>query len=308
MFQFLWGPKKEQKTILLKEYDKNNKLIYNGNTKGGKRNGLGDEYYPNGKVKYRGQWKNGKKDGKGVLFFDNGTVKFVGYWKNDTIDIPEFPSTFELLKKNIFKGGQGSISIYTDGKKKYAIKKINKDGIYQYFNLLYLKEMEICQSNFSCPLGLYKKGNYLFIVMEYLENYEHLNKTVTKLSYKKRVKVAQKILDLIRLLHKNGLSHNDLKSENILVNPKTLKVHIIDFGGAIVFSKDSTKQYELVAYTKSHITINPLVSHKKRTLFKNDMDTLEKILFLYVHNIKKTDLKSLTIHKKLLKILDYKKN
>lgn len=42
--------------------------------------------------------------------------------------------------------------------------------------------------------------------------------------------IIRGIEDVIVLLHNNGISHGDINSSNILINPKTLQVKFIDFG------------------------------------------------------------------------------
>ena len=55
-----------KKDRLVKEYDYNDKIIFKGELKDGKRNGKGKEFYNDGKLKFEGKYLNGKKwEGKG---------------------------------------------------------------------------------------------------------------------------------------------------------------------------------------------------------------------------------------------------
>jgi len=54
-------------------------MIFDGEYKDGKWNGIGKEYYSrNGQLKYDGEYLNGKKNGKGKEYFQSGKVRYVG--------------------------------------------------------------------------------------------------------------------------------------------------------------------------------------------------------------------------------------
>ena len=45
----------------------------------------------------------------------------------------------------------------------------------------------------------------------------------------------------IHILHRIGMIHCDIKSSNIMIDPKTLNVHIIDFGIKLLLIKNKRK-------------------------------------------------------------------
>ena len=49
----------------IKEYDYNNKLIFEGEYLNGKKNGKGKKYYWNGQLEYEGEFLDEEKNGKG---------------------------------------------------------------------------------------------------------------------------------------------------------------------------------------------------------------------------------------------------
>jgi serine/threonine protein kinase len=53
-----------------------------------------------------------------------------------------------------------------------------------------------------------------------------------RMSYARFIKIAVRIAKGIQIMHENGLVHLDLKIENIMINPETDKITIIDFGFA----------------------------------------------------------------------------
>lgn len=68
------------------------------------------------------------------------------------------------------------------------------------------------------------------ILMEYLQG-ENLSKYLKHHpSGNERRRIADSIVDALEYVHSKGVIHGDLKPDNIMVNPQTLSVKLIDFG------------------------------------------------------------------------------
>lgn len=110
------------------------------------------------------------------------------------------------------------------------------------------KEIEICNSLPYHPNiiryigeGDFRKNKYLlkemneeykFLVFEYFEGvslhkYLKENNKISPIIIKK---IFYQILKGVQVLHKNNIIHNDIKLENILINPRKHLVKLIDFG------------------------------------------------------------------------------
>lgn len=75
------------------------------------------------------------------------------------------------------------------------------------------------------------EDEYYVIIMEYCENGDllaHAIKHMFKSEYEKK-KIIYDVLDAIRYLHENGISHGDIKSENILLDSQN-SPKLCDFG------------------------------------------------------------------------------
>lgn len=227
------------------------------------------------------------------------------------------PINIDSLKtiKVIGRGGFGETVLIqdTDTGKKYIRKEsINNrqdDMRHQYKMLHELETKNICEKNFICPVIKYRdKNNRYFIVFDYLENYETLDKvnlqnSPTLTIKQKKTKISKKIIKLVELLHKNNIVHVDIKPQNIMVNPKTLDVRLIDFGTALVFEKSSTKFYRLRGYTTSYISPNLDKSgfNNYKQLLGNDMWALGITLcsFLFNYPTKSSEVGSISTAKYL---------
>ena len=67
-------------------YDKDGKLVYEGEYKHGEKDGKGTYYYPNG-AKYEGDFVRNQKEGNGVFHWDDKT-RWEGSWVNNKMDGP----------------------------------------------------------------------------------------------------------------------------------------------------------------------------------------------------------------------------
>ena len=67
-----------------KFYDKDGKLVYEGEYSHGEKNGKGIYYYPNGE-KYDGEFVRNKKEGNGVFYWDD-KKRWEGTWVNNKMD------------------------------------------------------------------------------------------------------------------------------------------------------------------------------------------------------------------------------
>lgn len=73
-----------------------------------------------------------------------------------------------------------------------------------------------------------------FLVTEYLQDYKTLNKVLeeNEMTMKEKSILICNIYNAFKVLHEEGIRHSDIHGGNIMVNPKTWNVKIIDFGRA----------------------------------------------------------------------------
>ena len=126
------------------------------------------------------------------------------------------------------------------------------------------KEYELaCQLNSELtakPLLFGQDGNVYYVVFEYIEGvslatYLRSCETIqTNEVLVECIGIAMKIVEVLMFIHDNGVIHKDLSPSNIIINPSTKKVRVIDFGlaeksnlsthtSSTVFSVDGTLAY-----------------------------------------------------------------
>jgi predicted ATPase/serine/threonine protein kinase/signal transduction histidine kinase len=82
-------------------------------------------------------------------------------------------------------------------------------------------------------IGLEKSGNTLAIVLEDFGGesiYRHLHSGEIELELPEILKIAIEITDALGKIHQQNVMHKDITSHNIVWNPETKQVKIIDFG------------------------------------------------------------------------------
>ena len=160
------------------------------------------------------------------------------------------------------------------------------DLVVQYRNLKYLKEKKVCSPYFLCPYGIFNHQNKLCLVFNYLEGYitfKDFRKDKT-IKYKQKLDICSQMWKQIHILHKIGMIHCDIKSSNIMINPKSMNVRIIDFGIAIIVDKkDKEKRYMVYGLTKKYFNLPLHKNYTYEELKENDLKTMSKIIFSYLN-------------------------
>lgn len=200
-----------------------------------------------------------------------------------------------LIKKKIIgKGGYGMTRLVQDKKsgrefiEKESIYNDNENMKYQYNILKHLQKKKICSRFFLCPVKIYEKNGKTLILFDYLKNFHVLQDVRVHgliKSQKDKINVSKNLIRAVRLLHRNKLVHTDIQPLNIMINPDTKEVRIIDFGTAIV---DTGKKKYLKTRPSDPFSVSPAFKGDTPETFarfkKNDMWALGNLLHLFLFN------------------------
>merc|ERR1711899_389163 len=126
-----------------------------------------------------------------------------------------------IVKEQLGKGGFGVVysAVRRSDGMEVAVKEVSKDEKVMMGEDNIPLEVALMQQLQDVPgviklLDYYEMNHCYFIVMERFQCKD----------------LFKQILETITTLHKRGIVHRDIKGENILINPKTFKTKIIDFG------------------------------------------------------------------------------
>ena len=171
--------------------------------------------------------------------------------------LPEYssknPDTHEkiicdfIIKETLGKGAFGLVKLAINSQtgEKVAIKIINESKIAKEQQLHFQREIDILKNikhpNIIRLLSYISKERQLYLITEYIKGIE----LYQYISLKKKVEESeacfyfQQIICGLEYLHKMGISHRDIKAENILVDHYLKEIKIIDFGLSNKYSDNS---------------------------------------------------------------------
>lgn len=144
------------------------------------------------------------------------------------------------------RGSGNQASIYnckgTQDKEEYAIKLYNPEAI-DIKKLLPTLEV-LKNNNHPNVTNIIEHGNcsvlgkeYYYAVMDIYEPIDrnaYMWKNADSKDYRNLILTfIDDMNEALRFIHKNGVLHCDIKPNNIMINPKTKKITLIDFGGAV---------------------------------------------------------------------------
>ena len=191
--------------------------------------------------------------------FDNNTHKIIyNLAKNNIIESIDYPIasgkeaiTFlghlgkEKLALKIYKIETSRFKhMYEYIEGDYRFRKFSKDrrdisliwASKEYKNLMLASAIEV-----SCPLPIAKEGNIL--VMSFIGDDEGSFPKLKDFNFDFDVVYPQIIDNYAKMLYSINLVHADFSQYNILINPETQKITVIDFGQAVITSHPKAKEF-----------------------------------------------------------------
>lgn len=121
-----------------------------------------------------------------------------------------------------------------------AIKKINKEEKYKLCALVEIKILKYLNSltEYEIPIvnfyGDFIENDIQYIVLEYLETnlYNYYKINYSTIDINTILSITYDICLGLKFIHTKYI-HNDLKPENIMINSKSKRIKIIDFGSSL---------------------------------------------------------------------------
>lgn len=217
-------------------------------------------------------------------------TKYDSHLTPDIITYPHDMSKIPMYEedgveiKSLGSGGFGSvISIslkgYSDGVAVKAIPLTEKENDIKMIQeeIAVLTELsDTCTDYIICYYGaiFYPAQKYVYIIIDYDESYISLFDLLEAPYHMGReVQITENVINGLKLIHGMGISHNDIKPENILVNPGTGDIKYIDFGLSC-FSKSTACVDRPLSGTQDYIAPERLTDGGIKSL-DIDMERLQ---------------------------------
>ena len=140
---------------------------------------------------------------------------------------------------------------------------MRKQNIYEVWSSEYL--MKHKHKNVIDIVDVYEDSSFIFIVMGYVRHGEiDKNEDIFRNKEQKNEFINQ-ILDAVSFLHSNGITHRDIKMNNILLSSRSpLQIQLIDFGLSITISLSQTisECCGTIIYSAPEITLSKPYNNK----------------------------------------------
>ena len=189
--------------------------------------------------------------------FTKYNLKLGGGDDDDEVDISLKKEIIEDYYEGtiIGKGAFGSAMLCekkSENNCKYVIKiidlskvkdQVKKSRLYDIMmNEIFILDIlrEKCEKYIMCYIKSFIKSPFIYIVCEYLENYNTLDKIFKeKLNHIEKIEIYAKLYNNLILglekIHSLNICHRDIKPENIMYNKITYDIKYIDFGFSAIF-------------------------------------------------------------------------
>lgn len=158
-----------------------------------------------------------------------------------TLEIPD-DSIYDHYKfgKVVGLGQYGTVKeavSIEDPTQKVAVKILDLKGIAKTFKSIWCEVSSLKQANHPNIIKLFqvfKDDEKLYLVFEYVEGLDLSDYIMERrrVDEKKAAFILQQICSTINYLHSINICHRDIKLDNIMINPETLEIKLIDFGFA----------------------------------------------------------------------------
>lgn len=112
---------------------------------------------------------------------------------------------------------------------KYAVKRKMYDSVMNEIFILSILRAH-CDEYIMCYVKSIILDPIIYIVCEYLENYNTLDKLFLDNSVETIAKICNNLLLGLKKLHSLNVCHRDIKPANIMYNVESLNIKYIDFG------------------------------------------------------------------------------
>jgi serine/threonine-protein kinase HSL1 (negative regulator of Swe1 kinase) len=142
----------------------------------------------------------------------------------------------QIFRNEVIGGGSNGNLIFKGAYKgkECAVKRISRtDPKYDKRAILEAQVgFSLDHPNIAKTYHRLEMADYQFIFMEYIDGYDLFNFIPSDggLEDSKMKVIFEQICLATQYFHKFNIVHNDIKLDNIMINPKTLKIKIIDFG------------------------------------------------------------------------------
>lgn len=195
----------------------------------------------------------------------------------------EYLHGYKIVKKLHCSNNKQAYIVENKKAQRYILKIKDELSKYEYdiYNIL----TKATHPNIQQVIILYKSlGKYCFIY-EYIEGYD-LYEYILRIDdfTEKQIKhIIREVICGLKFLHQNNIVHVDIKEENILFNPDTNVVKIIDFDLSVIIHPKTKHKKHTISGTPQYVAPETVIYGSYSP--KSDVWQLGVLLYVLVTNM-----------------------
>ncbi len=160
-------------------------------------------------------------------------ITFLGYSKSN----PIVAKIYKIETSNF-----NNLNKYITGDRRFKNVKKDKRSLFLAWASKEYKNLQLMlNNNVSCPVPIAKKQNIL--IMSFIGENEIPFPRLVKFKYDFDVVYPQVIEEYAKMLYGANLVHADFSPYNILINPATQKITIIDVGQSVLINHPKAQEF-----------------------------------------------------------------
>jgi serine/threonine protein kinase len=152
-----------------------------------------------------------------------------------------------------------------------CLREVSKFQSEEYDSLIEDFTMELLDPPIKRKILVLSYNEDYIVLSEFLRKYEGVEDDSLALSNQELADIFSRIEIAVKNLERNNIFHRDIKSDNILINKKTLQIKLIDFGNCLVTNNSEMKR---ISKSEDDQNLYRLTYKQFREKFKIDEDAI----------------------------------
>jgi serine/threonine protein kinase len=150
-----------------------------------------------------------------------------------------------------------------------CLREVSKFQSDEYDSLIEDFTIELLDAPIKRKILVLSYNEDYIVLSEFLRKYEGVEDDSLALSNEELADIFSRIEIAVKNLERNNIFHRDIKPDNILINKKTLRIKLIDFGNCLITSNSEMKR---ISKSEDDQNLYRLTYKQFREKFKVDKD------------------------------------
>lgn len=217
-------------------------------------------------------------DSKGIIYNHIKPRDSLDFFGKEITIGKEYLDGYKIIQRLRCSNGKSAYIVQNKKSDKYILKI--KNDLSQYEEIVYNILVNERHPNIQQVIMMYTSQDKYCFIYEYIEGYDLYDYVyrIGDLSEQQMKHIIRQVIHGLKFLHENNIVHVDLKCENILFNPDTNEVKIIDFDLSVVVHEKSKIIKHTLCGTEPYVAPETI----KYSIYSPKTDVWQLGVVLYV--------------------------